>query len=202
MRQGLASLIDDEPDLSVCGGAESPDEAIQQVAIAHPDVVVVDIGLGNESGLDLIKRLHHEHPSLPLLALSMHDESLYAERALRAGALGYIMKKEAMDKVMTAIRCVLGGEIFISPRMASRVVNKLLDKRGVQPNSPLEQLTDREFQVFSLISKSVGPTEIAARLDVSVKTVETHREHIKSKLGLKSGPELTRFALEWAMAQR
>jgi DNA-binding NarL/FixJ family response regulator len=202
VRHGLANLIDDEPDLSVCGGAETNDQALGQIAQLHPAVVVVDIALGEESGLELIKRIHDAYPNLPILALSMHDEALYAERALRAGAKGYIMKKEAMEKVMTAIRSVLAGEIFVSQKMASRMVNKLIGGRGVATGSPLEQLSDREFEVFNLISQSVGPTEIAQRLNVSVKTIETHREHIKDKLNLRSAAELTRFALEWAMNRR
>ena len=202
VRHGLANLIDDEPDLAVCGGAESTTEALKLIPQLHPDVVLIDIALGEESGLELIKRVHDAHPDLPILALSMHDEALYAERALRAGAKGYIMKKEAMEKVMTAIRSVLGGEMFVSPKMASRMVHKLIDGRGAQSASPLELLSDREFEVFNLIAQSIGPTEIAQRLDVSVKTIETHREHIKEKLNLRSGPELTRYAIEWAMNRR
>ena len=200
--QGLSNLIDDEPDMTVVSGAESFEQAIDRIPQFKPDVVIVDITLGDRSGLDLIKQLHDEHPSLPVLALSMHDETLYAERALRAGAKGYIMKKEAMDKVMTAIRRVLGGEIYISEKMASRMVNKLIEGRSSGSATPLEQLSDREFEVFNLISQGIGPTEIANRLGVSVKTVETHREHVKQKLGLKSGAELTRFSLQWAMQRQ
>jgi DNA-binding NarL/FixJ family response regulator len=202
VRHGVAALIEDEPDLSVCGLAETGTEAIKLIPQSKPQVVIIDISLGEESGLDLIKQVHDTWPQLPILALSMHDESLYAERALRAGAMGYIMKKEAMDKVMTAIRRVLAGEIYISEKMASRMVHKLIDRGGAKSNSPLEQLSDREFEVFNLIAQSIGPKEIAQRLSLSVKTIETHREHIKEKLGLKSGAELTRFALEWSMQQR
>jgi DNA-binding NarL/FixJ family response regulator len=201
VRHGLANLIDDEPDLSVCGGAESSRQALELISQLRPEIVVIDIALGEDSGLELIKQIHDSHPNLPILALSMHDEALYAERALRAGAKGYIMKKEAMDKVMTAIRSVLAGEIFVSQKMASRMVNKLIGGAG-QVGSPLELLSDREFEVFNLIAQSVGPTEIAQRLNVSVRTIETHREHIKEKLNLKSGAELTRYALQWTMRQR
>jgi DNA-binding NarL/FixJ family response regulator len=205
IRQGLANLIDDEPDLSVVGGAESADEAMRLVRQLRPDVIIVDIVLGDESGLGLIKQLHENYPELPVLALSMYDESLYAERALRAGAKGYVMKKEAMDKVMTAVRRVVGGEMYISEKMAARMVQKFIGggRAGgqTQSGSSLETLSDREFEVFGLIAQGVGPTQIGQRLGVSVKTIETHREHIKNKLGLKSGTELTRFALQWAMQQ-
>jgi DNA-binding NarL/FixJ family response regulator len=139
---------------------------------------------------------------LPLLALSMHDEAVYAERALRAGAKGYVMKKEAMDRVMGAIRRVLAGEIYLSDAMSSRILRKLVSP-GKQPGdaTPTEALSDREFEVFTLIAQGVGPTEIAQRLGVSVKTIETHREHIKEKLDLKTGAELTRYALQWTMQQ-
>lgn len=202
VRHGLAMLIDDEADLLVCGGAESAEEALQRIPELQPDVVVIDIALGEQSGLELIKQLTDQMPNLPLLALSMHEEALYAERALRACAKGYIMKKEAMEKVMTAIRRVLSGEIYISEKMASRMVNKFIDRRGAKAGSPLEKLSDREFEVFTLISQGIGPTQMAQRLSVSVKTIETHREHVKEKLALKTGAELTRFALQWAMDQR
>lgn len=202
VRHGLANLIDDEPDLTVCGGAESSRQALELISQLRPEIVVIDIALGEDSGLELIKQIHNSHPNLPILALSMHDEALYAERALRAGAKGYIMKKEAMDKVMTAIRSVLAGEIFVSQKMASRMVNKLIGGDRAKTGSALETLSDREFEVFNLIAQSVGPTEIAQRLNVSVRTIETHREHIKEKLGLRNGAELTRYALEWAMRQK
>jgi DNA-binding NarL/FixJ family response regulator len=202
VRHGLAILIDDEADLIVCGGAESIADAIRMVGELEPSVVVIDISLADGNGLDLIKTLHEGHPGLPLLALSMHDESIYAERALRAGAKGYIMKKEAMDKVLTAIRRVLKGELYVSDKVASRMVHKLIDPKSADSVSPLEALSNREFEVFRLIAEGVGPTEIARRLAVSVKTIETHREHIKDKLGLKSGTELTRFSLQWALEHR
>jgi DNA-binding NarL/FixJ family response regulator len=202
VRQGLAMLIDDEPDLMVCGGAETLAQVEALIPELQPDIVVADISLGEENGLDIIKLLRDKHPDLPVLALSMHDEALYAERALRAGAKGYIMKKEAMDKVMTAIRKILSGDVYISDKMASRMVRKLVDPAEATGATPMEKLTDREFEVFSLIAQGIGPSQIAQRLSVSVKTIETHREHIKEKLGLKSGTELTRFALRWTMEER
>lgn len=201
VRRGLANLINDEPDLQVCGGAETIAQSIDAIASQRPDVVIVDITLGEESGLELIKQIQEKNPQLPILALSMHDEALYAERAIRAGARGYIMKKEAMDKVLIAIRRVLAGEIYLSEKAASRMVHKFIHPTGAQINPSPEALSDREFEVFSLIAQGVGPTEMAKRLKVSVKTVETHREHIKKKLGLTSGAELIRFALQWTNNQ-
>lgn len=197
VRQGLTMLIDDEPDLTVCGGADSVAQSLPTIRKLKPDVVVVDIALSDGSGLDLIKDIHDSMPNLPILALSMHDESIYAERAMRAGAKGYIMKKEAMDKVMTAIRRVLAGELYVSDKMAARMVSKLINPKSANAG-PVDLLSDREFEVFRLIAEGVGPTEIAQRLSLSVKTIETHREHIKEKLGLKTATELTRFSIQWA----
>lgn len=192
-------LIDDEPDLIVCGGAQSIRETLPLVHQLKPDVVLIDITLPDGNGLDLIKQLHQEYPNLALLALSMHDEAVYAERALRAGAKGYIMKKEVTEKVMSAIRRALAGEMYVSERIASKILKKMVTPGVSSDASPLDTLSDREFEVFRLIAQGVGPTEIAHRLNVSVKTIETHREHIKEKLRLKNGTELTRFALQWAM---
>ncbi len=201
VRHGLEMLINDEADLTVCGEAESTKEAADQMRKTKPDVVLVDIALSDGSGLDLIKELHAAYPDIPLLAVSMHDESIYAERALRAGAKGYIMKKAAMDSLLVAIRKVLSGEIYLSEAMSSRLLKKLMNPGDVT-SSPIDSLTDREFQVFRLIAEGIGPSEIANRLQLSVKTIETHREHIKEKLGLKSGTELTRFSLQWSMENR
>ena len=197
--QGLAMLIDGEPDFAVCGTAESIEEALTKLRKLKADVVIVDISLGDGSGLDLIAKLHEDKPNLALLALSMHDESLFAERAVRAGAKGYVMKKEATKTVMTAIRRVLAGTMYFSDRMTSRMLLKLMHPQSAKETSPLESLSNREFEVFRLIANGVGPSEIAQRLKLSVKTVAAHRENIKEKLQLESGTELTRFALQWAM---
>lgn len=173
-----------------------------QIADLEPDVVVVDISLGQENGLDLIKRLHQYQAKLPVLALSMHDENVYAERALAAGAKGYIMKNEAMDIVRQAIRRVLTGEIYVSEKMVSRMIHKLVHLRVPVTPSLVDMLSNREFDVFRMIAQGIGPTQIAQELGVSVKTIETHREHIKEKLGLKNGTELTRFALAWQTERR
>lgn len=202
VRHGLRAMIDDEKDLTVCGEAAGVKQALPLVRQLKPDVMVIDIALGAENGLDLIRQAHDEFPDMPLLALSMHDEAVYGERALRAGAKGYIMKKEAMDKLLTAIRRVLAGELYVSDGMAARLVNKLINPAGGDATSGVQSLSEREFQVFRLIADGIGPSEIAQRLSVSVKTIETHREHIKEKLGLKTGPELTRFSLQWSMEHR
>jgi DNA-binding NarL/FixJ family response regulator len=199
VRQGLTALINDEPDLIVCGTADSMKHASTDIRQIQPDIAIIDMSLGDGSGLDLIKELREVLPKLPMLALSMHDEAVYAERAIRAGAMGYIMKKEAMDKVMTAIRRVLAGEVYVSEKTATRMVRKLVDPSDARGEAPgLSALSDREFEVFRFIARGVGPSEIAQKLGVSVKTVETHREHIKEKLGLKTGAELTRFCVQWS----
>jgi DNA-binding NarL/FixJ family response regulator len=198
VRHGLCSLIDDEPDMTVCGSAESVAEALQQMKATKPDVAVVDITLGDSSGLDFIAAVSQGKPGMPILALSMHDESVYGERALRAGAKGYIMKKEAMDKLLTAIRRVMAGEMYVSDHLTTRLLSKLVNPAET-PRTPGEVLSDREFEVFRMIADGLGPTEIARRLSVSVKTVQTHREHIKEKLSLKTASELNRFAMRWSM---
>jgi DNA-binding NarL/FixJ family response regulator len=194
-------LIDHEPDLAICGEAVSIAEALQCVKQHRPDIVIVDIALPDGSGLDLIKQLHIEDPQLGLLAMSMHDEGAWAERALRSGARGYIMKKEAMDRVLVAIRRVLAGEMYVSDRMASKMLLKLMHPAGASETSPMNTLSDREFEIFNLIARGVGPSEIAQKLNLSVKTVQAHRENIKEKLHLDNAVDLTRFAIQWAMQQ-
>jgi DNA-binding NarL/FixJ family response regulator len=202
VRHGLALLIAAEPDFAVGGGAESAEDALLLIPRVKPDIVILDVAVGENSGLQLVKSIRDAWPDLSVLALSIHDEALYAERALRAGAQGYIMKKEPVENVMTAIRRVLAGEIYLSERMSSRLIGKLIGRRGAGPDGALARLSDREFEVFNLIARSIGPSEIAQRLSVSVRTVETHRERIKQKLGLRCGAELTRFSVEWTMKQQ
>jgi DNA-binding NarL/FixJ family response regulator len=202
VRQGLGMLIDEEPDLIVCGQAEDIEAALSAITNLKPDVVIVDIFLKEESGVDLIKQIHQRWPALPMLVLSMHRETLHAERVLRAGAKGYIMKQEATQNIMRAIRQVLTGQIFVSERMASRLLSKAVDSSNPRGGGPLERLSDREFEVFTLIGQGLGPTEMSNRLSVSVKTIETHRENIKAKLGLKNGTALVRYAMEYAMGEK
>ena len=199
VRQGLGQLINEEPDLSIVGEAEDFQQALAAIDTANPDVAIVDISLKDRSGIELIKEIRAKRPELPILVLSMHDESLHAERVLRAGAKGYIMKQEATEQVMNAIRRVLRGEVYLSERMSSRMVNRLVAGPQNVGGSPIERLSGREFEVFQMIGQGVGPSEIAERLGLSVKTVETHRERIKEKLNLASGIELIRYAMQYVM---
>ncbi|HSI35220.1 MAG: response regulator [Phycisphaerae bacterium] len=199
VRQGLGQLINEEPDLQIAGEAEDFQEALAALDAVQPDVAIVDISLKDRSGIELIKEIKAKRPELPILVLSMHDESLHAERVLRAGAKGYIMKQEATEQVMGAIRKVLRGEVYLSDKMASRMVNRLVSGPQNVGGSPIERLSDREFEVFQMIGHGVGPSEIAEKLGLSVKTVETHRERIKEKLNLASGSELIRYAMQYVM---
>ncbi len=197
MREGLAQLINHEPDLTVCGEAGSANEALELVVKLKPDLVLVDISLPDKSGLELIKDLHALHPGVKMLVISMHDESLHAERALRAGARGYIMKQEGGEKLSEAIRQVLAGHIYVSGKMSARILEVFSGQRTKASRSPIERLTDREFEVFSFIGQGIGTREIARRLSLSIKTIEVHRANIKQKLGLKGATELVRHAVRW-----
>jgi DNA-binding NarL/FixJ family response regulator len=202
MREGLAQLIEHEPDLCVSAQADNAGQALAAIATQPPDLAVVDISLPDKSGLELIKDLQSMHPQLPLLVISMHDETLYAERVLRAGGRGYIMKQEGGKKLMEAIRQVLQGQIYVSEKMSAKILELFSGRRPNSANSPVERLSDREFEVFQLIGQGQTTRQIAQRLHLSVKTVEVHRANIKKKLELASGAELVRFAIRWAEAQR
>ena len=197
LRKGLAQLINQEPDLMVCGEAEEAPKAFEAVGVLNPDVALVDISLKGGNGLELIKNLKARYPDLPLLVLSMHDETLYAERALRAGSLGYIMKEEALEKVLTALRQVIAGEIFLSERMKGRLLNQLLGGNIKEGGSSIDSLSDRELEVFRLIGEGRGTRQIAEELRLSVRTVEAYREYIKNKLNLKNGTELVQHAFQY-----
>ncbi|UCE61608.1 MAG: response regulator transcription factor, partial [Phycisphaerales bacterium] len=184
VRQGLSELIEHESDLSVCGAVPSKSEALEVVGRSHPDIAIVDLSLQDTSGLELVKDIKAQFPHLPVLVLSMHDETLYAERALRAGARGYIMKEEATERVMTAIRKVLSGEVYLSEKMSSRLLSNIVSGPAAGESSPVTRLSDRELQVFELIGRGMGTRKIANSLHLSVKTIETHKEHIKSKMQL------------------
>jgi DNA-binding NarL/FixJ family response regulator len=202
MREGLAQLIDHEPDLCVCGQADRASQALDAIAADVPDLVLVDISLPDRSGLELIKDLHTLHPELPLLVVSMHDESLYAERVLRAGGRGYLMKQEGGQKLMQAIRQVLSGQIYVSDKMSAKILEIFSGRRGGTLHSPVERLSDREFEVFQLVGQGQGTRQIAQLLHLSVKTVEVHRANIKKKLELKSGADLVRYSIRWTEAQQ
>jgi DNA-binding NarL/FixJ family response regulator len=200
VRQGLANLIDAEDDLMVCGQQADAREALDAIPEARPDVVLIDISLGERSGLELVKDIRGRFPELPMLVLSMHDESLYAERALRAGARGYVMKHQATEKVMQGIRSVLQGELYVSETIAARMIKGNVNTKLGDEN-PLQRLSDRELEVFMMIGNGMGTRDIASKLILSVKTVEAHREHIKEKLNLKNGTELMRLAVQYTLEE-
>ena len=195
MRDGLRQLIANEPDLEVCAEADDAPTALELAASAKPDIAVVDITLRSTNGLELIKDLKIRSPDTAVLALSMHDESLYAERVLRAGGRGYIMKQEGGKKIIEGIRRVLAGGVFVSDQISARILDSFSGR--TQNLSPVETLTDREFEVFQLIGQGVSTTEMADKLHVSAKTIEVHRVNIKAKLGIPTAPELIRFAVRW-----
>lgn len=201
VRRGLKQLIDQEADLAVCGEAESGQAALHAMKHSPPDVVIVDLSLAGESGLELVKDIKARYPSVAVLVLSMHDETFYAERALRAGARGYIMKLQAADQILGAIRRVLSGEVHLSGPMAAKILRKVAGGKADAGSSPVDRLSDRELEVFQLIGIGLGTRHIAERLSRSVKTVETYREHIKLKLDLKDSTELTQAAIQWLRSE-
>jgi DNA-binding NarL/FixJ family response regulator len=198
VRQGLALLIDREPDLMVCGEADGATSALQAIREAAPDFVVLDISLDGPDGLELLKILRVRYPTLPVLVLSMHDEAVYAERALRAGANGYIMKQEATDRVLTAIRHILGGDVYLSDRLTKRMLQQFVNG-SVSPRDPLAKLSDRELEVYRLIGAGHSTRQIADELHVSTKTIESYQAHIKEKLALRNARELVQHAVEWSV---
>jgi DNA-binding NarL/FixJ family response regulator len=196
VRQGLTQLINQEADLAVCAQAEDGPGALHAIAIYRPDIVILDISLNGPDGLAVLKDIRISYATLPVLVLSMHDESLYAERVLRAGANGYIMKQEATERVLEAIRRIRGGEVYVSDRIAKRLLRQMVSNPA-DGKSPIQALTDRELAVFRLIGKGRGTREIADDLHVSIKTVESYQAHIKEKLGLKNARELAQHAFQW-----
>jgi len=199
VREGLAQMINREPDLAVCGEAADAQTTLQLIADLRPDILIVDISLNGPDGLDLLKEIRTKDPSLPVLILSMHDESIYAERALRAGANGYIMKQEATDNVLGALRRILNREIYVSTRIANRMLRHLVGSASTDKHSPVEDLSDREFEVLRLIGAGHGTRQIADELRLSVKTVETYQAHLKEKLVLRNARELVQYATRFAM---
>jgi DNA-binding NarL/FixJ family response regulator len=196
LRQGLALLVNRERDLAVCGEAEEAQTAMREIVAKKPDILIADISLNGPDGLDLLKNVRMLYPSLPVLILSMHDESIYAERALRARANGYIMKQEATEKVLVAVRRILGGDIYLSDRMANKLLHQYISGIPTDVNSRLSSLSDRELEVFRLIGEGRSTRQIAEKLHLSVKTVETYQAHIKDKLSLQSGRELVQHAIQ------
>ena len=202
VRQGLALLINREPDLTVCGEAEDARMAMQSITTTKPDILVVDISLNGPDGLDLLKDIRTRYPDLPVLILSMHDESIYAERALRAGAQGYIMKQEATEKVLVALRRILSNEIYVSERISNRMLQRYIGSPTEGRPSSIADLTDRELEVFRLIGEGHSTRQIAEQLHISVKTVESYQAHIKEKLSLRSARELVQHAIQWSISEK
>jgi DNA-binding NarL/FixJ family response regulator len=201
MRAGLAQLIDRQADLMACGEAGNPVEAFQMLAAAKPDLVLSDLTMPGRSGLEFIKDLLAANAGLAVLVVSMHDEVVYAERALRAGARGYIMKEAGGENLLAAIRQILRGEVYVSPRLSARILEGMTGAKPRGSSSPIEQLTDREFEVFQLIGQGKSTRDIAEQLHLSPKTVDVHRSHIKEKLELKDVTALVRHAVRWVETQ-
>ena len=200
MRKGLAMTLEAEVDLSVTSQAASAEEALSMMEDSQPDLAVIDVSLPGMSGLELIKHLRAVNPDLSVLVVSRHDESLYAERAIRAGARGYLMKMEAADVIVKAVRHILAGGIYVSEEIKERLLLGMMAGKDVS-QSPLEVLSDRELEVFELTGRGLGTREIAERLHLSVKTVESYRARIKNKLSLNTAPELIQHAVQWVESE-
>lgn len=197
VREGLANLINEQGDLVVCGEAEDSAQAITRLATARPDVALIDISLKNESGLELVKSLGVQFPRVALIVLSMHDEALYAERALHAGARGYVMKRETTKSVLASIRHVLKGGIYVSERVVNRMAARSGGSRKAAASSPVERLSDRELEIFRLLGEGRTPSQIASDLNLSLKTIQAYCARAKEKFGVTSLTELLRAALRW-----
>ncbi|MDD4932222.1 MAG: response regulator transcription factor [Methylacidiphilaceae bacterium] len=199
--EGIAQLIGAKNGLTVCGTAANAHEGFDLVVKTKPDLVIVDLSLPGKSGLELIKDIHASYPEVAILTLSMHEESMYAERALRAGARGYLMKSEGGQRLLEGIQRVLGGGMFVSDTVATRVLERFSGRRAKPTLNPVESLSDREFEVFQLIGRGLGTRHIADQLHLSIKTVEAYRGSLKEKLKLASGPELVHYAISWQQSQ-
>lgn len=202
MRRGLASLIESEPDLETCGEAASHHAALAAIRKRPPDLVIVDLVLEGSDGLELVKEIATRYPAIPALVLSMHDEAVYAERSLRAGARGYVAKQEMDDTVLGAIRQLLAGGTYMSDALQARLAAKFVAGRTLATDSPLDALSDRELQVFRLIGQGRTTRQVAETLHLSIKTIESHREHIKNKLALETAAELAQRATQWVETGR
>lgn len=200
LRRGLAMLINDEPDMKVCGEADDVTGGLEACKRLKPDIVLVDISLRDSDGVELMKQIAARGSGVPVLAVSMHEESVYAERALRAGARGYITKRAAEEKITEAIRYVIDGGIYLSDPVTERIMKQFVGATDKRLLSPADRLSDREFEVLRLIGRGLRTGRVAEALHVSVKTVETYRAHIKDKLGLASADELSEYAVAWCKA--
>lgn len=200
-RQGMRMLIDQQPDFTVCGEADNAAYAMELATRLKPDLAIVDITLRTANGIELTKNLKAHSPDLLILIVSMHDEELFAERALRAGAKGYLMKHEASDQVTSALRRIVSGDIYVSERVQARMLSRMVNNRTGEVVSPVESLSDREMEVFQLLGNGYSTRQIAERLNLSVKTIDSYREHLKLKLNLESGADLIRYAIQWVKSQ-
>lgn len=201
VRHGLAQLLQQQSDLQIVGEASNAPEALKQIELVNPDLVIVDVSLAGGSGIELIKQIKARDPNIKMLVQSFHDESLYAERALHAGAMGYVNKQVATTKIIEAIRQVLRGEVYLSSPMANRMLRRVVGGQDELKRSSMDTLSDRELEVFDLIGKGMTTRDIAEKLHLSPKTIETHRENIKTKLKLRNSVELVRHAVQWAMEE-
>jgi len=201
VRQGIIYLLEKEKDIQVCGEAEDALEALAAIPRLKPNLIIIDISLPIGNGLELIKNISTLYPQIIMLVLSMHDESLYAERVVRAGAKGYIMKSEATDKLITAIRRVADGEIFLSKDIKERIFTKVLQSSTKPYSSSIDLLSDRELQIFQMVGEGIKTRTIANNLNLSISTVNTHYTHIKKKLGLTSNNELIQYAVNWFLSE-
>lgn len=197
MRKGLAMTIDKEMGYEVCGQAESAEQALAEMVSLNPDAAVVDISLPGMNGIELIKNVLHQKPNLKILVVSRHDEELYAERALRAGAKGYLMKLEAAEILITALRQIINGGIYLSEKIGAKMIMKMTSGNAAKSDNPLDLLSDRELEVFELTGKGLSTREIGEKLHISVKTVESHRANIKDKLQVETANDLMRHAVRW-----
>jgi len=198
VRERLAEIINREADLTVSGQAEDRNDALEAIAARPPDLVVIDLKLKSSDGLELIKDIHTRWPNVRMLVVSMHDESLYAERVIRAGALGYITKQEATRKVLSAIRRVLAGNIYLNEKIANHIIGRLTTHAGSVTANPADLLADRELQVFEMTGRGLNTHEIAAHLNIAVKTIETYRGRIRQKLKLKDSSQMLQLAISWS----
>ncbi len=201
VRYGIAQLINRENDLMICGEEEDASNALSAIARLKPDLVIADISLKDSSGLELMRNIKAQYSRLPVLVVSAHDESVYAEIAFRAGALGYLMKQEALDKIITAVRRVLSGNIYVSEALAARMLQQQICGKTDIHDSPVKSLSDRELEVFQMIGQWKKTGEIAQELHLSIKTIEYYREQIKRKLNLKNSAELTQHATSWVQRE-
>lgn len=201
LRCGISKLINDQPDFVVCGEVEEAPGALAAIAQHRPDLIILDVSLKGKSGIETLKDIKAQYPKAKVLILSMHDETIYGPRALRAGASGYIMKQEAPDKILIALRKIRNDDIFLSAELGARLLNRFAGTGSSQVASPMEILSDRELEVFTLLGQGNSTREVASKLNLSIKTVESHRAHIKEKLNLMNASELIRHAVQWVQME-